>query len=339
MTIVYMFPGQSSRYPGMLRKLTGLLPQNRELLESASDLLHRDLDSLYAEDNPEVFETNRGVQVGVFLANHMFLQILEAAGLSADLSLGLSLGEYNHLVHIGALRFEDALTAVDRRGVAYDSGPRGAMASVFPIDLDELEEIVQQAAQGAVLEVVNLNSPTQHVLSGETPAIDRALALVEEETFARSVVIERRVPMHSSLFRSVGEGFRATLEGLEFSQPRLPYLPNRLGHIYSHPSREDFINLLTEHVYSPVLWRKSIDHVMELDSSAVFVEVGPKAVLHNLLRKKWHRCTRLHTDHGEEVEAHLVEAIDQLRAHQPRPQAPAPHPRPRTRTAAVAPRA
>jgi len=213
MTLVFMFPGQSSRYPGMLTKLTGLHPRNRELLGRASELLGRDLAAHYREDNPEVFARNRDVQIGVFLANHMFLQILEHAGLTADVSLGLSLGEYNHLVQIGALDFEQALRTVEERGEAYDAGPRGAMASVFPIELEALQDVARRAAAAAdgVLEVVNLNSPRQHVLSGDQRALETALKLLEEEEgFVQAVVIERQVPMHCSTFAPVGSGCAAT---------------------------------------------------------------------------------------------------------------------------------
>ena len=135
MTLVFMFPGQSSRYPGMLDKLAHLHPRAAEVLGLASDTLSRDLRSHYSEDNAAAFERNVDVQLGVFVANHMMLSALQAEGVDAELSLGLSLGEYNHLTHIGALDFVDALRVVKARGEAYDAGPRGQMASVQPLDL------------------------------------------------------------------------------------------------------------------------------------------------------------------------------------------------------------
>lgn len=314
MTLVFMFPGQSSRYPTMLRKLTQLHPKNRTLLAAASDLLHRDLAAHYQADNADVFAKNREVQIGVFLANHMFLQILDDAGIRADLSLGLSLGEYNHLVHIGALQLQDALLAVEQRGLAYDAGPRGAMASVFPIELEELEEVARRASECGVLEVVNLNSPRQHVLSGELAALERALEILEEEHYVQAAVIERQVPMHCSIFEPVGTSFREHLERVPFARPRLPYLPNRLGREQPEPDRQTFVELLATHVHRPVLWRATIDWVVERFPDPVFVEVGPLKVLHNLLDRKWHRdVKRLHTDSAEDTAQHLEQVIDELR--------------------------
>ncbi len=313
MTLVYMFPGQSSRYPGMLNKLAGLNRTCARLLQEASEIIGRDLSSHYREDNTEVFAHNVDIQIGVFLANHMFLQILEEANLEADVSLGLSLGEYNHLVHIGALGFEDALRTVEQRGKAYDAGPRGAMASVMPMDALELQEVCLRVQNKGVLEVTNLNSPRQQVLSGETAALEAALQILEEEFYVQATIIERQVPMHCSIFAPVGEAFREFLQTLTFAKPRLPYLPNALGQLLEDPTREDFVELLSTHVFRPVLWRKSIDLVLQRWPGSMFVEVGPLSVLHNLLNKKWHRFKKLHTDSAEATGEHIQMITGELR--------------------------
>ncbi len=317
MVVVYMFPGQSSRYPGMLEKLVELHAPNRALLAEASELLGRDLGRRYRADDPEAFARNVDVQVGVFLANHMFLNALTDHGVFADLSMGLSLGEYNHLVHIGALDFADALRTVALRGAVYDTGPPGMMASIQPIELDDLRRVVRSAREHGVLEIANLNSPRQHVISGERAAVEAAIAFAEDEHFAQGVVIERRIPMHSSLFEPVGRRFRAHLETVRFRRPALPYLPNRLGCLLADPSREQLVDLLATHVHSPVLWRQSIDHVRAHWRDAVFVEVGPMSVLANLMHRKWCRNRVLRCDSREDTAAHLAGVAAELagRAH------------------------
>lgn len=319
-TLVFMFPGQSSRYPGMLGKLARLHRRAAEVLALCCDVLGRDLVAHTSEDNPDAFARNVDVQVGVFVANHMMLSALQAEGVDAELSLGLSLGEYNHLVHIGALDLEDALRLVQARGEAYDAGPRGMMASVQPIELAELEEVVEQIrARGlGVLEIVNLNSPRQHVLSGDAAAVEAAVALLEEEHFVVPTIIERQVPMHASLFEPVGAALRPHLERARFRAPRLPYLPNRRGDFIFAPTPAEFVDLLAAHVHTPVLWRKSIDRVAERHPDAVFVEVGPRQVLHNLLDRKWHARPKFATDAREDAAAHLASVIATLRQHLPR---------------------
>jgi len=319
MALVFMFPGQSSRYDGMLEKIAHLHPENRALIQEASQILDWDLAHHFRSDNADAYRRNVDVQVAVFLANHLFLRTLEREGIYAEISLGLSLGEYNHLVHIGALRFEAALRLVRARGATYDQGPRGIMASVQPLALEDLEEVVQQAREADELEIVNFNSPFQHVISGGEAAVYRALNLIEEQHYAQAVIIERQVPMHSTMFRSVGDAFRGALERAPFVLPSRTYLPNRLGRCVHAPERERFVELLAEHVYSPVLWRRSIDHLRETQPDAVFVEVGPLSVLHNLLSRKWCKNRRFRTDAAERFPAHLGEVVSQLRVLQTQP--------------------
>ncbi len=310
-----MFPGQSSRYPEMFDKLIEMDSKNRTLLERASEILQSDLSKQYSSSNPAIFGCNRDIQVGVFLANHMFLQMVEAQGIQADYSLGLSLGEWNHLVHIGALSFKDALLAVERRGQAYDAGPRGAMASFFPTSLEDLEPIIKEARKLGNLEAVNLNSPRQHVLAGDYAALEKAIQLADDELYIEGVIIERQVPMHASMFAPVGEQFRSYLKEIPFQTPHIPYLPNRLGRTVDQANPETLVDMLATHVHKPVLWRASVDFLMAHYPDAMLVEVGPKAVLYNLLDRKWHKgVKKFKTDSREDTAAHLQSVVESIQA-------------------------
>jgi [acyl-carrier-protein] S-malonyltransferase len=300
----------------MLERCIELHPGNVDLLRWASELLGRDLEAHYSVEVGEAAYTrNVDVQVGVFLANHMFLTALESRGISAELSLGLSLGEWNHLVHIGAVSFEHALLAVEQRGRCYDEGPRGWMAAIQPIELEDLEQLVHLIMELGTLghlEIVNFNSPRQHVVAGDRLAVEAVVERAEEEFYAQAHVIERNVPMHSSLFHPVGERFREHLERVEFLAPRRPYLPNRLGQLVPEPSRAELIELLGSHVHAPVLWRASLEHLVERDPEAVFVEVGPMAVLHNLMHRKWLPNRKFRTDSRDELDEHFDALVAEL---------------------------
>jgi [acyl-carrier-protein] S-malonyltransferase len=315
MTPILMFPGQSSRYPEMIERLCAWAePDATAVLGEASAALGRDLRAHYRADNPEAFTRNRDVQVGVFLANHIHLCALERAGVRAELSVGLSLGEYNHLVHIGALGFLDALRLVEARGAAYDDGPEGAMASVFPLPLEDLEEVCARARVHGRLEIVNLNSPTQNVIAGALPAIEAAAAIADEDHGAECRVIEHRVPMHASFFAPVAEALRPALDRAPFRTPRRPYLPNVLGAFEAAPGPARVADLLARHVYSPVLFRASIDLLAATYPDAAFIEVGPRAVLFNLLSRKWRPSPRFKTDAVQDPAVALAATAQELRS-------------------------
>ncbi|HEY5956908.1 MAG TPA: ACP S-malonyltransferase, partial [Polyangiaceae bacterium] len=279
MTNVFMFPGQSSRYSGMLDRVIEAWTPARDIVLAASELLGRDLLGLYREGNDAAFDCNRDVQVGVFLANYLHMSAIEAAGVHAETSLGLSLGEINHLVHIGALDFEAALRLVDARGRAYDAGPRGMMAALFPVDLEMVEDVIERARSFGVVEIANLNSPSQFVVAGETAAVEEVMRLAEDELAVTPTPIERQIPMHTSVFRPVADQLSPHLRAARWCAPKRDYISNVLGGFVERPNAEIFCDLLTRHVYSPVRWRESIDKVAERFPQATFVEVGPRGVL------------------------------------------------------------
>ena len=243
MSIVFMFPGQNSRYPGMIAKFAALHPANALLLDRASDILGRDLRAHFRADNALQFTHNRDVQVGVFLATHMLLCSLQRAGVDAAWSLGLSLGEYNHLVHIGALRFEDALPLLELRGDAYDESPPGAMASVFPIELQALEAVVAAHPVPGVCSIALHNSPRQQVLSGHRDSLQRIVEVLEDD-FVEHAWIEERLAMHSSLVAGAAQRFQRALEAIDWAAPRSPYLPNVQAQLLPQPGRAVFAELL-----------------------------------------------------------------------------------------------
>src|SRR5215467_9792521 len=220
MTIVYMFPGQNSRYPEMIDRLRQWSGCAR-ILQDASDILGRDISSHYRASNPQMFSHNRDVQIGVFLAAYIFSEQLATEGIRPDASLGLSLGEYNHLVDIGALSFASALRLLDARGSAYENGPRGLVMSVFPCDREQVTQ-----ALGPLADISIELSATHFVIGGETAAVQGAAARLEDEAFVEARVIDAALPMHSRLFLPAADAFREALEKAEWIPARKAYLPN-----------------------------------------------------------------------------------------------------------------
>jgi [acyl-carrier-protein] S-malonyltransferase len=277
MTLIAMFPGQSSRYPEMLERFD---------LREASELLGRDLCQLD-------LAKNRNVQVGVFLANHFHYQAL---GIDFAHSVGLSLGEYNHLVHIGALAFADALRLVDARGELYDTAEGGLMVSIFPLPATTTEAAIAKLGLGDRCGIGLYNSPRQHVLSGERAAVEAVLAELDKEDYFEGTVIESRIPMHAPCFAPTAARFGELVSKVPFHKPLKPYLPNVLG---NYTTDDDPRPYLVAHVFRPVRWQASIDAIARRVPDPFFVEVGPKGVLHNLFTKDWMPGRRAKTDRAD----------------------------------------
>lgn len=303
--LVFMFPGQSSRYPEMIEKITAADPDSKAIVTRASEALGRDLAVQYRATNPALFACNRNVQIGVFLANHLHLSLLARAGVSSAWSLGLSLGEYNHLVHIGALSFEDALALIDERGRLYDDGPPGIMVSVFPVGAAVVGGVIDDLGLRGRCVVALYNSPRQQVLSGERSAVERVVAALERDMLLDAVEIEPRIAMHATVFAPVAARFRAILGRAPVMPPHLPYVPNYTGRVDETATPHAIRECLAAHVCEPVRWQASIDAVADRVPSAYFIEVGPGAVLYNLFGRGWMPGRRARTDAAQGWLDHL----------------------------------
>lgn len=316
MAVAFLFPGQSSVSVDALTRARRAHPAAGAVAARAARVLGPDDTAAYLDGESARLATNRDVQIVVFLASQMYLHALAAEGVTAAASLGLSLGEYSHLVHIGALTFEDALALVSARGRCYDEAPPGIMVTVLGADREAVTTVVAEAARRGCAVVSNFNTPTQHVIAGEAGAVSWAAAALEEDHGAYTTVIEERVPMHSPLMTPVAEAFAAHLRAAPWQRPSATYLPNVSAAPLADATPSDFVAALTAHVSAPVLWDRSLDHTAAAHPDAVFVEVGPGGVLHNMLGRSWKplRRARLDAPDAHDPATHFMATVEALHA-------------------------
>ena len=311
MTIVYMFPGQNSRYAQMIdrqREWSGC----ERILQDASDVLRRNLSEHYRADNSQMFSQNRDVQIGVFLASYILGERLAAEGIRSDASLGLSLGEYNHLVEIGALSFTSALCTLDARGCAYENGPRGLMKSVLPCDAKQVQRALESAAVLGSADLAIELSGKHFVISGETEAVQAAAAFLEEEAFVQAHVIDSTLPMHSRVFRPAADAFLGALEKADWRPARKAYLPNVDGQFLVNGRPAEYVDRLYRHVFSTVRWSRSLATIVDRYPNALLVEVGPKCILYNSVRREYRHLGCFRTDDPESTHPVFLETVHRL---------------------------
>src|SRR5258706_4401527 len=311
-SLIVMFPGQNSRYPEMVEKIAAENAICAAALDRASAILGRDLAAHYRSGNAGMFARNRDVQIGIFIANHLHMLLLKDAGIHADWSLGMSLGEYNHLVHVGALTFEDALALIEERGRLYEEGPLGVMVSVFRVEAEVVDRKIEELGLEGRVAVGLYNSPRQQVLSGEHEAVFPLIAALEEDQLIEFIEIDPLMPMHSPIFAPVAEKFRDVLAGTRIEAPLLAYVPNVTGTVLFEASPDDVRSHLASHICASVLWQASVDSLASRVSNAHFVEVGPRAVLSNLFGRGWMPGRRSKTDAGENWPQHIRALIAEL---------------------------
>jgi [acyl-carrier-protein] S-malonyltransferase len=283
--LVLLFGGQSSRDEEMFDRL--------EAAHAAIGGAARARAAEILDGDPADFSTNRTVQVSVMAATLGWLEVVNGAGLASEASGGLSLGEFAHLVDIEAITPEACLALVARRGDLYDDGPDGAMAAIFPASWGDLAPLVDRVADAhggpTALAPAVFNSPTQTVVGGSHLAVGELIAAAEEELYARGIVVESRIPMHTPRFEPVVEPFQDVLRDTPWTgKSRIPYRPNVTA-VASDATAPAFLRAcLARHVCEPVRWRASVDAIAAELPDAVFLETGPRTVLRDLMKRRWH---------------------------------------------------
>ena len=304
----YLFPGQGSQKVGMGRDLVERHPHLRDMFARADDALGFGLSRLCFEGPDEELVQTQNTQPAIFLVSMAVLDVLRKAGAPApQAAAGHSLGEYGALVCAGVLAMEDALKLVRRRGelmAGVNARTPGAMAAVIGLAPDAVGEACRKA-QGeglGVVEPANYNSPQQTVISGQAPAVERAMALAKEAGAEKVVRLQVGAPFHCSLMGALSAEFADELERYAFRDPQVPVVANVSGD-YVRTAAE-VKDALRRQVAGAVRWTDSIQRLAR-DGFDTYVEVGPGRTLVGLARQIQPEATAHSTGDAKRLDAFL----------------------------------
>lgn len=284
--IAYLFPGQGSQYAGMGSDLAGNFPIARRVFEEANDALGFDLAALCFNGPEEDLRLTANTQPAILTTSIAAMRVLEAeTDFSPAFAAGHSLGEYSALVCAGALSFADAVRTVRLRGTFMQEAVpvgTGSMAAVLGLDLETLDMVCREAAQGQVVSPANYNSDGQVVIAGHAEAVARAIELAKEQGAKRAMPLPVSAPFHCRLMVPAGERLAQVLAGIKVSEMTIPVISN----VEATPNQDaDRVrDLLVQQVSAPVRWQETITCMVTLGVDH-FIEIGPGKVLAGLVKR------------------------------------------------------
>jgi len=273
----------------MGRQLADSLPAAGQLFDQAAEILGYDLAKLCFEGPAEQLNSTVHSQPALFVTSLAALEtlreqspdVVESCGAAA----GLSLGEYTALAFAGVFSFADGLRLVQQRGEAMqeasDAVPSG-MVSVLGLERDQVQQLCDQAAQGATLQVANYLCPGNIAISGDKDACQRAVDLAPELGAMKAISLTVAGAFHTPIMQPAVERLTAALARVEMQPPRIPVVSNVDG--LPHDDPDEIRRLLARQVVQPVLWEDSIRFLLD-KATDQFYEIGPGRVLRGLLRR------------------------------------------------------
>ncbi len=279
-----------------------------DLFERADEVLGRNLSEIAWQGPIEELTQTSNCQSALYVHGLACLSVLrEIAGeLPVTAAAGLSLGEWTAHAAAGTFSFEEGLRLVEQRGQFMESAceaTSGAMAAMIGGD----EAAVRRLAEAADVDVANLNSPGQIVVSGERAKVETAVGLAKEHGVRRATLLNVAGAYHSRLMESAYIKVGESLKDVVLQKPSFPVLSNVNGEQVE--SADEIRHALQAQVIGTVRWTNCMERMLEMGCD-LFLELGPGAVLAGLLQR---------TRKGTEVlsvndSASLQSCVEKLRA-------------------------
>lgn len=296
-----MFPGQGSQYVGMGKDLYNSFPSAKAVYDEAEEALGGGLIETVFEGKQQRLTATENAQPAILTTSIAIFTVLEKdygfdIASSCNYCLGHSLGEYSALVATGALSLTDAVKLVRLRGQAMSQAVspdiRTSMAALV-VNGDKLYDLKHSIEKvrkelidkDDVVELANINSSFQVVISGSTDAVAIASDYLRSQQLAtRAVDLPVSAPFHTFFMNPAAQAMKEALQSIEFKDPKVEIISN----VTARPitSTKEIPDLLVQQVTDTVDWYGSIKYCKENDVGD-FVAIGPGKVLANLLKKEY----------------------------------------------------
>lgn len=286
--VAFVFPGQGSQKVGMGRDLVENYPEAIILFNKANEALKEervDLGKICFEGPEEELKNTVNAQPAILTISTILYKLLRKNKITPSIVAGHSLGEYSALVASSAIKFEDAVKLVRKRGEYMQSATpagTGSMLAIIGLEKDKISEMCEKIKDIGIVEIANHNSPTQIVVSGEINALEKLSVMAKEKGAKMAIPLNVSAPFHSSFMETAKENLAIYLEKVKINNPKIPISCNVTADYIIN--KEEVRSALIKQMTHPVKW---VDSILKMNSEGIncFIEVGPGKVLRGLIRQ------------------------------------------------------
>ena len=284
--VAFVFPGQGSQSVGMLEPYFSKEKKFNDVFDVSKEVLGIDFKDLIFNGTSEDLSPTEITQPLMLTANNAIWQSLEIQAKDVTVMAGHSLGEFSALIASGSLTFEDGLILVSSRAkFMQEAVPKdeGAIAAIIGLTYEDLNSICTSISkEGLLVQLANINSSNQIVISGYKKAVDIAIQQSNEAGAKRALLLPMSIPAHCELMEPASERFKKILDTINLQEPNCDVVQNVDASISNSLSKISE-NLISQ-IYSPVRWAEIMNSFKKLRLSKC-VECGPGKVLSGLIKR------------------------------------------------------
>lgn len=284
MKIAFLFPGQGAQTVGMGKDFYEEYEVAKKIYKQAERETGIEVSKLNFEGPEEELNQTKNTQICMVTMSLAILELLKEAGIKAEYSAGLSLGEYVALNYAGAINLKDTLKIIQKRGEYMQNlAPEGdwAMAAVLGLSDETVEEVCKKVKTGFAVPA-NYNCPGQVAVSGDRAGIQELTELAKLAGAKRVIELKTSGPFHTEKLQKASEALRKELDNIQIGKLESIVVKNLDAKPYTE--KDDIKEILAKHVMSPVRFSASIKYMLD-NGVDTFVEIGPGKVLTSLVKK------------------------------------------------------
>lgn len=284
MNIGFLFPGQGSQSIGMGKDIYEEYEDARKIYNKVKNITGIDIAKISFEGPEDILNETKYTQLAILTESLAILEILKDNNITANISAGLSLGEYTALINGKALTFEEGIQIVQKRGEYMQNLlPSGEwqMAAIIGLTDNEVENVCKKVKSGFAVPA-NYNSVGQVVISGEKEAIIEAEEIAKEMGAKKIRILKTAGPFHTEKLIESSKTLRKELENITIHKFETKVIKNIDGEMYK--DTDDVKDILACHIINPVKFSKTIQNMIN-NGIDTFIEIGPRKNIIRICKK------------------------------------------------------
>jgi len=284
MKIALLFPGQGTQTIGMGKDLYEKYDEVKEIYNKVKEITGIDIAKISFEGPEEELNKTQNTQLAVLTESLAILEILKKNGIKAEMSAGLSLGEYTALIEDGVFNLEDGVKLVQKRGEImqkYTPSGNWKMAAIIGLDEKTVEDVCKKVDTGFVVPA-NYNTIGQIVISGEEEAVIKAGELAKEAGAKKVAILNTAGPFHTSKLSECSAKLKEVLDNTTINCKNSKVVKNIDGKLYNE--NDNVAEVLANHIMNPVKFTSCLQ-TMNDNGIDTFVEVGPGKTLSAFVKR------------------------------------------------------